>query len=62
MSTSLSLLIGVGWLIVGFVNIRNGAHWSFVVFDFVLFLVFVVLGVRKAVRAGEEDDKKNKKK
>ena len=60
MTTSLYLLLAVGWLVVAGVNLRNHAHWSSVVLDVVLCLVFAVLGVRKAIRAGgeENDDKK----
>ncbi len=52
------LIIGIGWLIVGVVTITRGGHWSMIVFDFVLGVVFLALAVRRAlrdIRENEED-------
>ena len=50
------LIIGIGWLIVGVVTITRGGHWSMIVFDFVLGVVFLALAVRRALRDIREDE------
>ncbi len=58
MNVITGLIIGIGWLIVGVVTITRGGHWSMIVFDFVLGVVFLALAVRRAlrdIRENEED-------
>ena len=62
MSSLMYLILAVGWVIVGVINIRHGAHWSFVALDAVLAAGCVFLGVRKAIRSGQDDDEDMKKK
>ncbi len=58
MNVITGLIIGIGWLIVGVVTLTRGGHWSMIVFDFVLGVVFLALAVRRAlrdIRENEED-------
>lgn len=56
MNVITGVIIGLGWLIVGVVTITRGGHWSMIVFDFVLGVVFLALAVRRALRDIREDE------
>ena len=56
MNVITGVIIGLGWLIVGVVNLTRGGHWTVSVFDFVLGLVFLALAVRRALRDIREDE------
>ena len=55
MNMLMYFLLSLGWLITGIVNVTRHAHWTGIALDFVLFVVFAVLGVRRAVRSMEDD-------
>ena len=59
MNVITGLIIGLGWLIVGVVNIVNHAGWTMIVLNFVLGILFLALAVRKAIRAAAEEDGHN---
>ena len=59
MNVITGLIIGIGWLIVGVVTLTRGGHWSMIVFDFVLGVVFLALAVRRAIRDASGEDGQN---
>ncbi len=62
MNVITGLIIGLGWLIVGVVNIVNRVHWSMIALDFILGIVFLGLAVRRAVRSGNEEEQNDRRK
>ena len=62
MSTSICLVISVVWIVAAIVNGSRHNGWQTVVFDIVLALIFLVVGVVRAIRAGEDTQAKGKKK
>jgi len=58
MNTTLYLIISLIWLVAGIINIAHHAPWTSIAFDGVLFILFIVLGVRKAIKSGEDDYRK----
>ncbi len=62
MSTSICLVISVVWIVAAIVNGSRHNGWQTVVFDIVLALIFLVVGVVRAIRAGEDSQSKGKKK
>lgn len=66
MNFLVSLIIGVGWLVVAFINIANHAHWAMILLNFVLSALFLIQAFRKISLAAKEDmeeeNRKRKKK
>ncbi len=70
MNFLVSVIIGVGWLVVGVINLTRGAHWSMILLDAVLAVFFLVKAFRKVMREAkaqaledfEEEKKKQRKK
>ena len=62
MSTSICLVIAVVWIVAAIVNGSRHNGWQTVVFDIVLALIFLAVGVVRAIRAGEDGQSKGKKK
>ena len=62
MSTSICLVISVVWIVAAIVNGSRHNGWQTVVFDIVLALIFLVVGVVRAIRAGEDTQGKGRKK
>ena len=62
MSTSICLVISVVWIVAAIVNGTRHNGWQTVVFDIVLALIFLVVGVVRAIRAGEDGQSKGNKK
>ena len=62
MNVITGLIIGLGWLIVGVVNLVRGGHWTMIVLDFVMGIVFLAMTVRKALRSGDGEDGENEEK
>ncbi len=70
MNFLVSVIIGVGWLVVGVINLTRGAHWSMILLDAVLGVFFLATAIRKLLREvkaqaleeAEEEIKKQKKK
>ena len=66
MNFLVSLIIGVGWLVVAFINIANHAHWAMILLNFVLSTLFLIQAFRKISLAAKEDmeeeNRKRKKK
>ena len=62
MSTSICLVISVVWIVAAIVNGSRHNGWQTVVFDIVLALIFLVVGVVRAIRAGEDTQSKGNKK
>ncbi len=63
MNFLVSLIIGVGWLVVAFINIANHAHWAMILLNFVLGAVFLISAFRKISLAAKEDmEAENRKK
>ena len=62
MSTSFCLVISVVWIVAAIVNGSRHNGWQTVVFDIVLALIFLVVGVVRAIRAGEDGQSKGNKK
>ena len=70
MNFLVSVIIGVGWLVVGVINLVRGAHWSMILLDAVLGIFFLATAVRKIMREAraqaleelEEEKKKQDKK
>ena len=54
MSTSICLVISVVWIVAAVVNGARHNGWQTVVFDVVLALVFLAVGVIRAIRSGED--------
>jgi hypothetical protein len=62
-STSICLVISVVWIVAAIINGSRHNGWQTVVFDIVLALIFLAVGVVRAVRAGEGGSRgKGKKK
>ena len=55
MNFLVSLILGVGWLVVAFINIGNHAHWGMILLNFILAAVFLFSAVRKISRAAKEE-------
>ena len=62
MNVITGLIIGVGWLVVGVVNIVHRVHWAMILLDFILGIVFLAMTVRKALRSGDGEDGENEEK
>ena len=70
MSFLVSVIIGVGWLVAGVINLIHGAHWSMILLDAILGIFFLAMAVRKILREAktqamedlEEEKKKQRKK
>ena len=66
MNFLVSLIIGVGWLVVAFINLANHAHWAMILLNFALAAIFLVQAFRKISLAAREDmeaeDRSKKKK
>ena len=63
MNFLVSAIIGVGWLVVGVINLVRGAHWSMILLDAVLGIFFLAMAVRRLRREmiaqeAEEEEKK----
>ena len=65
MNFLVSLILGVGWLVVAFINIGNHAHWAMILLNFVLGAFFLYRAYRRisqAVREDMEEEERTKKK
>ncbi len=69
MNFLVGLILGVGWLVVGVVNLVRGAHWSMILLDAVLAVFFLVKSFRKVMTEAKaqaledfEEEKKRRKK
>ncbi len=63
MNFLVSLIIGVGWLVVGVINIANHAHWAMILLNFALGVFFLISAFRKISLAAREDmEEENRKK
>ena len=64
MNFLVSLILGVGWLVVAFINIGNHAHWAMILLDLALCVFFLYKAYRKislAVREDMEEEKRQSK-
>ncbi len=55
MNFLISLIIGIGWLVVAFINISNHAHWAMILMSFVLSAFFLYKAYRRISQAARED-------
>ncbi|MBR3554362.1 MAG: hypothetical protein IKN89_00490 [Oscillospiraceae bacterium] len=55
MNFLVSLIIGVGWLVVAFINIGNHSHWAMILLNFALAAFFLIKAFRKISQAARED-------
>ena len=62
MTFLVSLIIGVGWLVVAFINIANHGHWAMILLNFALGAFFLISAVRKISRAAREEQEEAYKK
>ena len=62
MTFLVSLIIGVGWLVVAFINLANQAHWAMILLTFTLGAFFLISAVRKISRAAREEQEEEYKK
>ena len=65
MNFLVSLILGVGWLVVAFINIGNHAHWAMILLNFVRGAFFLYRAYRRssqAVREDMEEEERTKKK
>lgn len=63
MNFLVSLIIGVGWLAVAFINIAHRVHWAMILLNFALAAFFLVKAFRRISLAAREDmEAENRKK
>ncbi len=62
MNFLVSLIIGVGWLVVAFISIGNHAHWAMILLDFALSAFFLYKAFRRISLAAREDMEEERRK